>query len=109
MREEIGVDPGDVHVFGHLGDMPVVTGYIVRTFVGQIPWPYNLDINASEVESVFSLPLDWLTDPGHRSTQTRTYSGRQFNVLFFQEYYGHQLWGASAEMMMIFLKTLDLE
>ncbi len=108
MREEIGVDPGDVHVFGYLGDMPVVTGYMVRVFVGQIPWPYNLDVNVHEVESTFTVPLEWLVDPVHRSTQIRTYSGRQFPVLFFQEYDGYQLWGASAEMMMVFMKALKL-
>lgn len=37
MQEEIGVHPSDVKVFGHLGDMPIVTGYWVRLFVGQIP------------------------------------------------------------------------
>lgn len=107
MGEEIGVDPSDVQVFGHLGDMPVITGYMVRLFVGQIPWPYNLKINQNEVDSVFTVPLKWLADPAHRSTQNRVYGGREFPVIFFQDYHGHQLWGASAEMMMVFLKALE--
>ena len=108
MNEEIGVDPADVQVFGHLGDMPVITGYMVRLFVGRIPWPYILEINPKEVDSIFTVPLEWLADPAHRSTQNRIYSGREFPVIFFQIYQGHQLWGASAEMIMVFLKALKI-
>jgi len=108
MREEIGVDPRDVQVFGHLGDMPVITGYIVRLFVGQIAWPYNLKINPNEVDSIFKVPLSWLADPEHRSTQNRMYSGREFPVIFFHSYHGHQLWVASAEMMMVFLRAMKI-
>ncbi len=42
--------------------MPVVTGYLVRVFVGQIPWPYALKINHEEVKDVFTVPrVGWLT------------------------------------------------
>ena len=108
MHEEIGIDPGEVFVFGHLGDMPVITGYLVRLYVGQIPWPYNLIINDDEVDSAFNIPLTWLAEPSHRFIQYRSYAGRKFPVLFFDEFQGHRLWGASAEMMMSFLKALDL-
>ena len=46
--------------------MPVITGYLVRVFVGQISWPYELTINHDEVESVFTIPLNWLAEPAHR-------------------------------------------
>ena len=108
MKEEIGIDPKDVHVYGHLGDIPVITGYMVRLFIGQIPWPYKLTVNHSEVESTFIMPLEWLINPGHRCTQFRSYSGREIPTLFFEEYHGYQLWGASAEMMMVFLRALDI-
>ncbi len=108
MHEEIGIDPGEVFVFGHLGDMPVITGYLVRLYVGQIPCPYNLIINDDEVDSAFNIPLTWLAEPSHRFIQYRSYAGRKFPVLFFDKFQGHRLWGASAEMMMSFLKALDL-
>jgi len=108
MKEEIGIDPRDVHVFGQLGDIPVITGYMVRLFIGQIPWPYKLTVNHSEVESTFIIPLEWLINPSHRSTRFRSYAGREIPILFFEEYQGHQLWGASAEMMMVFMRVLDL-
>jgi 8-oxo-dGTP pyrophosphatase MutT (NUDIX family) len=108
MWEEIGVKPEDVHVFGHLGDMPVVTGYLVRPYVGQIPWPYTLEISNDEVHSVFKIPLHWLANPHNRTLQFRSYAGREFPVIFFDPYDGYQLWGASAEMTLALLSALGL-
>ena len=108
MHEEIGISPHDVHVFGHLGDMPIITGYLVRLFVGLISWPYALHLNSDEVDSAFIVPLNWLVNPIHRSVQYRSYAGREFPVVFFDFYGGHQLWGASAEMTLILLSALGL-
>lgn len=108
MHEEIGVNPEDVVVFGHLGDMPVVTGYLVRPYVGQIPWPYTLKIFGEEVDSVFSAPLSWLANPHNRTIQFRSYAGREFPVIYFEPYNGYQIWGASAEMTLALLSALGL-
>lgn len=108
MHEEIGVNPEDVRVFGHLGDMPVVTGYLVRPYVGQIPWPYSFDLAGEEVQSVFKIPIAWLADPQNRHHQFRSYAGREFPVVFFEHYGGYQLWGASAEMTLALLSALSL-
>jgi len=109
MYEEVGVNPRDVTVFGHLGDMPIITGYMVRLFVGQIPWPYELTINTDEVESAFVVPLKWLADPDHRTIQYRSYAGREIPVIFFDHFEGYQLWGASAEMTLSLLSALNFE
>lgn len=108
MHEEVGVLPRDVRVFGHLGDMPILTGYLVRLFVGQIPWPYDLSINPAEVESAFIVPLHWLVDPDHHTVRYRSYAGREYPVIFFDQFDGHQLWGASAEMTIALLEALGL-
>lgn len=108
MQEEIGVLPQDVVVFGSLGEMPIITGYLVRVYVGQFSWPYVLKINQDEVESVFTIPLRWLADPDHRMTRYRNVAGREIPVIFFDLYQGYQLWGASAEMTVALLETLKL-
>lgn len=108
MQEEIGVHPQDVHVFGHLGDMPIITGYLVRPFVGEIPWPYTLEISNDEVQSAFIVPLMWLADPKNRKAEYRSYAGREFPVVLFDHYDGYQLWGASAEMTLALLSALNL-
>lgn len=108
MQEEIGVKPEDVDVFGHLGDMPIITGYLVRPYVGEIPWPYALDISSDEVQSAFKVPLRWLADPKNRKTEYRSYAGREFPVILFNHYDGYQLWGASAEMTLALLSAVNL-
>lgn len=107
MQEEIGVQPNDVHVFGHLGDMPILTGYLVRPFVGEIPWPYDLKIADDEVQSAFIIPLNWLANPKNRKVELRSYDGREFSVVFYDTFSGHQLWGASAEMTLALLTALE--
>mgnify|MGYP001147229042 CR=1 FL=1 len=109
VHEEIGVKPEDVYLFGHLGDMPVITGYLVRPYVGEIPWPYPLEISSNEVHSVFIIPLHWLANPRNRTIQFRSYAGREFPVIFFEPYNSYQLWGASAEMTLALLSALGLD
>ena len=106
MEEEIGVAPQDVQVLGALGEMPILTGYLVRVYVGQIPWPYFLQLNGDEVESTFIVPLKWLKDPAHRTERFRSIAGREFPVIYFDLFEEHLLWGASAEMTVRLLDAL---
>lgn len=108
MHEEVGVEPHDVKILGSLGDMPIITGYMVRLFVGEIPWPYELSVNTDEVESTFVVPLDWLADPRHHTIKYRSHAGREIPVIYFDHYDGYQLWGASAEMTLALLSAFEL-
>ncbi len=108
MNEEIGINPKDADVFGHLGDLPIVTGYLVRPYVAQIPWPYPLQISRDEVHSVFTIPLTWLVNPQNCYVKKRIYAGKEIPVVFFNEFEGYQLWGASAEMTLTLFSALKL-
>jgi len=105
-QEEIGVSPKDVNVFGDMGVMPIVTGYTVSMFVGQIPWPYELKPNPDEVESTFICPLHWLVNPDHRTIRYRSFAGREYPIIFFDQYEGYQLWGATAQMTINLMEAL---
>ncbi len=107
-QEEIGVKPDDVIVLGVLAETPILTGYLVRPFVGQIPWPYPIRISGAEVESVFTIPLAWLADTDHHRIRYRSFAGREIPVVYFDDYEGHQLWGFSGEMTLILLRALEL-
>lgn len=105
-KEEIGVAPEDVRVYGDLGVMPIVTGYMVSMFVGQIPWPYVLKPNPEEVESVFICSLRWLADPDHRTVKYKSFAGREFPIIYFDLFEGYQLWGATAQMTVNLIEAL---
>ena len=107
-QEEIGVAPQDVKVYGDLGIMPIITGYMVSMVVGQIPWPYPLRPNPDEVESAFICPLLWLADPDHRTVKYRSFAGREFPIIYFDQFEGYQLWGATAQMTISLMEALGI-
>ena len=107
--EEIGVLPDDVHLLGRLREYITVTNYLVTPVVGAIPWPYPLRLAKDEVSRVFSIPLNWLAN-------TENYEIRQRElpepyapvpVVYFKQYDGEQLWGASARFTIALISALN--
>ncbi|MCL4529015.1 MAG: CoA pyrophosphatase [Chloroflexi bacterium] len=105
-NEEVGIDPHDVRVLGHLVNMITVTSFRVTPVVGIIKWPMVLRIGQNEVERVFTIPLNWLADKRNRWEFTML--GRSRSLIAYHPYDGELLWGATARMTVDFLKTLSL-
>lgn len=108
-NEEIGVNPGSVVLLGRLPEQPTISHYLITPVVGRIPWPYMFNICLDEVSRVFSIPLTWLADSkNHEERPYRLPDGNFHPVIFFEPYDGEILWGISARITLIFLKTLKL-
>ncbi len=105
-QEEIGLDPRQVRVLGHLANMITVTSFHVTPVVGVIEWPAVFTVGQHEVERIFTIPLRWLADPANRWEFTM--QGRSRSLIAFHPYDGELLWGATARMTVDFLKTLGL-
>lgn len=105
-QEEIGIDPSDVRILGCLPRRELVSGYIVTPVIGQIPWPYPLRIFDSEVARVFSIPLEWLFEEENRFLKWHNFLGQDFQVLYYRNYDGETLWGASASMTLELVDAL---
>lgn len=109
-REEIGLSPNDVEVLGKSCLITTVTDYKINPYVGILPWPYPLVLSLDEVEKTFLIPLDWLIDPAHRQTrswQSRSTPGKNLPVIFFNEFEGEILWGATAQIVSDFLELIE--
>ena len=108
-EEEIGLDPGQVEILGQLPAFHTVSGYRVTPVVGLIPWPLALRPDPTEVAEVFTLPLDWLREPGHRHTRLWPHPGhpQEREVIFYQERDGRRLWGVTAWITVDFLGCLE--
>ncbi|MBS1249546.1 MAG: putative Nudix hydrolase NudL [Chloroflexi bacterium] len=109
-KEEINLQPADVNVLGCLSHLHTVTKYKVIPFVGQIPWPYALEPEPKEVSSIFTIPLKWLSDPKNRIVRQWTPSPGKiepYPIIFYEEYRGEMLWGASARMVEELVERLD--
>jgi len=107
-EEEIGLNPNDVLVLGHINVFLTITNYVVTPYVGVIQWPYPFQCAESEVARIFSIPLEWLVDPENHEERQRLlpepYS--PINVIYFQTYDQEVLWGVSARFVLDFIDHL---
>jgi len=104
-HEEVGIAPRHVSVIGYLGPMPTITGYAVTPVVGLVSDAADLVIDRTEVEFAFEVPLEFLLDEGNDRVVERRFHGRSIPMLEFQ-YEGQRIWGATAQMLLIFRKYI---
>lgn len=105
--EEIGLHPDHVRVLGPLDDLLTTnSNYLVRPFVGIIPYPYPFEIDRRETAFVIAVPLTFLRQHKPEAEERREHDGRQVQSYFFH-YEGHVIWGATAKILMQFLDVLD--
>lgn len=106
-HEEIGIHPGDVTILGQLNHHHSISRFQITPIVGHIPWPYDLTLEQSEVARAFSIPLNWLAEPSHhRMQQHQLRENESFPVVYFDEYDGEVLWGATARMTLSLISLL---
>jgi len=104
--EEIGLQPTDVQILGQLDDL-LTTGsdYLVRPFVGLIPYPYPFVLDLRETASIIEVPLTWLLQHNPLAQEQRYHEGRLVQSVFF-DYNEHVIWGATAKIVKQFLDLL---
>jgi 8-oxo-dGTP pyrophosphatase MutT (NUDIX family) len=110
-NEELGLRPVDVRVLGRLMDFITVTSYRVTPIVASIPWPYPLVLESKEVNRAFTIPLDWLADPDNHEERPRILPSpyQPVNVIYFKNFDGETLWGASARFTIELIKILFVD
>jgi len=110
--EEIGVAPENIKIVGNLDDLPTLTGWTIRVFVGllEIPPDFKFTINQEEVSVLVKIPIEYITQDNlfYRILFPKD---QNFSMLCF-DYKDQELgqnfkiWGASAHMLQEFLKKL---
>jgi len=114
-HEEIALDPADVTVVRALADYHTMSNYIVTPVVAIVPWPYAYQPQPTEVDRIFSIPLAWLAERRNVEVRDRRYRpdddpslrALKLKVVYFNQYDGELLWGATARMTIAFLKSLN--
>lgn len=104
-EEEVGIVREGISVIGYLHPMPTITGYAVTPVVGLIAAGYELDIDTSEVEFVFEVPLDFLLEPANRMPVRRDLHGSSI-VMAEYHFEGKRIWGATAFILEKFIKII---
>jgi 8-oxo-dGTP pyrophosphatase MutT (NUDIX family) len=106
--EEIGLAPGYASRVGYLHDHAVLTGYLITPVVAIVRPGFTLQLDRTEVDDVFEVPLEFVLDPAHHAPRTRTFAGHEF--LTHDIPYGERnIWGATAGMLLSLYRLLREE
>lgn len=106
-HEEIGIRPQDVTILGSLNHHHSISRFQITPVVGHIQWPYELTLESKEVARAFTIPLNWLANPAHHHIEQRQLKpDESFPVVYFDEYDGELLWGATARMTLSLISLL---
>jgi len=107
-QEEIGLDPTRVRVFGYLPDHVVISGFRVTPVLAMVAPPFSLQINPAEVAGVFEVPMDHVLDRANHKARMRRV-GDEDMLLYDIPWQGRNLWGATAGMLLTFVRMLREE
>jgi len=102
-QEEIGLPPSAVEILGTLDDTETrATQFVITPFVGMISRPVSYTPDGKEIERVLEVPLEALLDPANVRVEMWERDG-EVHPVYFYEYNGETIWGATARILKQFL------
>lgn len=104
-EEEIGLAPANVAILGQLPDYTTITNYLVTPVAGVVHAPFKPILQPAEVSRLFSVPLNWLADP--RNHERRLWHPTRPKVIYFADWQGETLWGATAAMTLHLVDAIE--
>ena len=109
-EEEVGIKPGDIDILGQACSITTVTDYEITPYVGILPWPYTLKLSRKEVEKILLIPVSWLANKKNyqvKKWKSPLNPNKGIPVIFFSDYEGEMLWGATAQIVVDFLQLIQ--
>ncbi len=97
-QEEIGLLPERIRLLGRLDDYITRTGFVVTPVVGLVTPPFELELDAFEVDEAFEVPLAFLVDPHSRQRHSHMLHGKE-RFFYAMPYVDYFIWGATAGML----------
>lgn len=97
-HEELGLAPSQVEVLGSLSEIPTITSFRIRPFVGVISGEVSYRPNPEEIDEVIEAPLRALVDPGIHRVESVRVMGADHPVHYYQ-HGPHLIWGATARIL----------
>jgi 8-oxo-dGTP pyrophosphatase MutT (NUDIX family) len=105
-EEEIGLGREHVTFAGYLEPQLVLTGYWVTPVVAFVQPGFALRLDRHEVEAAFEVPLTHILDVANHRSRERLLGTTPIQV--YEIPYGkHQIWGATAGMLMALHRLLS--
>jgi 8-oxo-dGTP pyrophosphatase MutT (NUDIX family) len=107
-EEEIGLTRSSVEVLGLLNDFCTPSGFCITPVVGFLPIIPSFMLNKTEVSGIFNVPLSFFLDPRNERVEELNRSGKNKRDYFYS-YGKYEIWGVTAEILQIFLHTLNTQ
>jgi 8-oxo-dGTP pyrophosphatase MutT (NUDIX family) len=104
-HEEVGIESRHISVVGYLRTMPTITGYAVTPVVGMVSAAAELNIDKTEVEYAFEVPLSFLLNSDNDVCAEWQAGDRKVPMVEFH-WEGERIWGATAYMILSLRKKL---
>ncbi len=105
-EEEMGIARNDITILGRLDDNVTRSNFLVKVFVGTIPYPYEFQPSAHEIAEVVEIPISVLRDPATLRWDSRIEDGERIAVRSYG-YRQHLVYGATAKILDQFLETIE--
>ena len=104
-EEEIGLDRAYVHPIGYLGVYGTGFGFRILPTVARVQPGFVLNINRSEVDDAFEVPLAFLMNPANHQLHSKEFRGmeRSYYAMPYAERY---IWGATAGILRILYERI---
>ncbi|MFC1550037.1 NUDIX hydrolase [Candidatus Neomarinimicrobiota bacterium] len=104
--EEIGIPADKIKLIGKLTPLFVkVTGYMIHSYLAYLPVPTKTYADKTEVQKIFSVPIQDLINPKNMKQEIRTIRGILVDVPYF-ELNNQKVWGATAMILSEFKTCL---
>jgi 8-oxo-dGTP pyrophosphatase MutT (NUDIX family) len=103
--EEIGLERAFVDPIGYLDLYGTGFGFRILPTVARVQPGFTLDINRSEVDDAFEVPLAFLMDPANHQLHSKEFRGmeRSYYAMPYAERY---IWGATAGILRILYERI---
>lgn len=94
-HEEVGIRPNQVDIIGELPTYTTVSNYRVKPYIGFIENGVNLRLDKNEVNSAFTVPLDYLINTANHFSITR-HTKHEKHIVYFIKWQSYTIWGVTA-------------
>ena len=104
-EEEVGLSREYIEPIGYLDLYGTSFGFRILPTVARVRPGFELNINHSEVDDAFEVPLAFLMDPANHQVHSREFRGmeRSYYAMPFAERY---IWGATAGILRILYERI---
>ena len=105
-QEEVGLNPKNVEIIASLPSHKTATGFVIKPYLGLINQPFSETLRQGEVDEIFTVPYEYISNEKNFSIQTRKWNGsqRSYYVVPYGPYY---VWGATARILLNLSRALS--